>query len=326
MSETVVVTGGAGFIGSHIVDAFVQAGYDVAVVDNLRTGTLANVHAAARFYEVDICDGEAVERVFSREEPAVVSHQAALANVQASLADPVEYATVNLIGTLNVLESARRHGTRRVLLASTGGAVYGEPAELPASETCPTRPLDPYGASKLACEVYLDTFRHNYGLSYCVLRYANVYGPRQASHGEAGVVAIFVTRMLRGEQVIIHGDGLQQRDFVYVGDIARANLQALEKGSGIYNLGSEIATDINTLFRHLAHLTGYALAEVHGPAKPGEVRYSYLNAERARRELQWSPRIALSEGLARTVSYYRASRDAVVPHLTAQPAHLSSAR
>ncbi len=228
MTERILVTGGAGFIGSHIVDTFVTAGHRVAVVDNLSTGKRQNLNPAAVFYQVDIRDAAAVAEVFAAERPAVVCHQAALAEVRGSLADPAGYAQVNVVGTLNLLEAGRAVGSvRRFIFASTGGAVYGEPAELPAPETCPARPLDPYGATKLACEGFIDTYRHNYGLSYAILRYANVYGPRQDPFGEAGVVAIFAGGMLAGRPVTVNGDGLQQRDFVYVGDIARANLAAL---------------------------------------------------------------------------------------------------
>ncbi len=308
-SHTILVTGGAGFIGSHIVDGFIAAGYSVAVVDNLRTGKRENVNPAARFYQADICDREALERIFDTERPHVICHQAALADVRASLADPIGYAQVNLVGTLNLLEAARAQGNvHRFLFASTGGAVYGEPRELPVSEEHPPRPLDPYGASKLACEHFIDTYRHNHGLQYTVLRYANVYGPRQDPFGEAGVVAIFTGGMLAGRPVTINGDGLQRRDFVYVGDVARANLLALEgEGSGIYNLGTGVATDINTIFRELARLTGYSLPEHHGPAKPGEVRDIYLDCSRARRELRWQAQVPLDQGLALTVAHFRAS-------------------
>lgn len=308
-SYTILVTGGAGFIGSHIVDAFIAAGHSVAVLDNLHTGKRENVNPAARFYEADIRDRDALEHIFRTERPHVVCHQAALADVRASLADPVGYAQVNLVGTLNLLEAVRAQGNvRRFLFASTGGAVYGEPLELPASEEHPPRPLDPYGASKLACEHFIDTYRHNHGLRYTILRYANVYGPRQDPFGEAGVVAIFTGGMLAGRQVTINGDGLQRRDFVYVGDVARANLLALEaEGSGIYNLGTGVPTDINTIFRELARLTGYALPEHHGPAKPGEVRDIYLDCSRALRELHWQAEVPLGQGLALTVAHFRGS-------------------
>jgi UDP-glucose 4-epimerase len=309
-AERVAVTGGAGFIGSHIVELLVEAGYDVSVVDDLHTGKRENVHAAARFHHVDIRNAAALERVLAAERPAYVIHQAAWADVRGSLVDPAGYASVNVIGSLNLLQSARRHDVRKIVFASTGGAIYGDPRELPATEGCPPRPLDPYGASKLACEFFMDTFRHNFGLEYCALRYGNVYGPRQDPFGEAGVVAIFTGRMLRNEPAIINGDGLQQRDFVYAGDIARANVLALGIGSGIYNLGTGVPTDINTIFDELARLTGYDQPRRHGPAKPGEVRTTYLDAGRARRELCWTPRVSLAEGLERTVQFFGGGRGA----------------
>lgn len=305
-AERVLVTGGAGFIGSHIVDALIAAGHTVAVVDNLVKGKRENVNPAARFYLVDVRDAPALQEVFAAERPQVVIHQAALADVRESLRDPVGYAMVNVVGTLNLLEAGRAVGTvRKFIFASTGGALYGNPAELPATEACPLGPLDPYGASKLACEYYIATYRHNYGLEYCLLRYANVYGPRQDAEGEGGVVAIFSARMLAGQQAIIHGDGLQTRDFVYVGDVAAANVLALARGQGVYNIGTGVPTDVNTIFRKLAAITGYTLPEVHGPPKPGEVRHSYLDAGKARAELGWAPTVDLATGLAQTVAFFR---------------------
>ena len=304
--ERVLVTGGAGFIGSHIVDALVAQGHTVSVVDNLLKGKRENLNAAAHFHQVDIRDADGLARVFSAERPQVIVHQAALADVRGSLVDPTGYAATNIVGTLNLLEAARAGGTvRKFLFASTGGAVYGDPAELPATEKCPVGPLDPYGASKLACEYYIATYRHNYGLDYCLLRYGNVYGPRQDPEGEAGVVAIFAGKMLRGQPAVINGDGLQIRDFVYVGDVARANLAAMERGVGVYNVGTGVPTDINTIFGELAEATRYTHAEAHGPAKLGEVRTTYLDVSRARRELGWAPAVTLSEGLAQTVAYFR---------------------
>jgi UDP-glucose 4-epimerase len=307
LPEHILVTGGAGFIGSHIVDAFIAAGHAVAVVDNLSTGKRQNVNPAAAFYQADIRDTAALAEIFAQERPAVVCHQAALADVRGSLRDPAGYAQVNVVGTLNLLEAGRNAGTlRKFIFASTGGAVYGEPAELPATEACPPRPLDPYGASKLACEGFIDTYRHNYGLNYAILRYANVYGPRQDPFGEAGVVAIFAGGMLAGRPMTINGDGLQQRDFVYVGDVARANLAALRgDGSGIYNVGTGVPTDIITIWRELAGVTAYAGTEQHGPAKLGEVRTTYLETGKAARELGWQPTVHLADGLARTVDFFR---------------------
>lgn len=305
MAETAVVTGGAGFIGSHIVDTLLANGYQVAVVDNLSTGRRENLNPQARFYEVDIRDAEAVNKVFEAERPAVVSHQAAQADVRASLVDPAGYAMTNIIGTLNLLQASKAAGTKKFVFASTGGAVYGNPEELPASERCPARPLDPYGTSKLACEYYLATYKQNFSLDYCVLRYANVYGPRQNADGEAGVVAIFAKGMLEGKPLIIWGDGVQSRDFVYVGDIAAANLLAAQYGSGIYNIGTGLPSDIQTISREIARITGYAQEISHGPAKLGEVRHTYLDSHKARRELGWEATVGLTDGLKRTVDSFR---------------------
>ena len=296
-----MVTGGAGFIGSHIVDALLAAGYSVAVIDNLSTGKRENVNPAARFHHVDIRDAVAVDAVFEQEHPAVVSHQAAQADVRASVVDPAGYAESNIIGTINLLQAAKSARTRKFIFASTGGAVYGNPEELPASERCPTRPLDPYGVSKLACEFYLDTYLRNFGLDYCALRYANVYGPRQDGNGEAGVVAIFAKGMLENRDLTIWGDGRQSRDFVYVEDVAAANVAAAQVGSGIYNIGTGLPTDIVTIARILQHTIGYTKEVNLGPAKLGEVRHTYLDSHKARRELGWEPRMGLREGLARTV-------------------------
>jgi UDP-glucose 4-epimerase len=306
MGERILVTGGAGFIGSHIAEAFLAAGHQVSVLDNLWTGKRDNVPAGATFYQADLRDVEALERVFAQERPQLVAHEAALANVRGSLEHPAEYATVNVIGTLNLLEAARRHGVRKVLFASTGGAIYGDPEHLPADESCRARPLDPYGASKLACEHFLYTYYHNNGLQYCALRYPNVYGPRQDPYGEAGVVAIFAGQMLRGAEPAINGDGTQARDFVHVSDVARGNVLALERGQGIINLGSGIPTDVNAIYDHLARLTAYNGPRRHRPAILGEVKAICLASERAQRELGWSAQVPLARGLGETVDYLRA--------------------
>ncbi len=303
--DTVLVTGGAGFIGSHVVDAFLEAGHSVCVVDNLRTGRRENLNPAARFYEVDLRDKAALAEVVARERPAVISHQAAAADVRHSLADPQEYAQINVVGTLNLLQAACANGVRKIVFASTGGAVYGNPAALPATEETLAGPLDPYGVSKLACEYYLKSFRHNFGLDHCILRYGNVYGPRQDSRGEAGVVAIFAGRMLAGEEPAIFGDGLNQRDFVFGPDVAQANLAAANRGSGIYNIGTGVATDIKTIFRSLAGMTGYHGPERHGPAKPGEVRATFMDCGRASKDLAWTAKKTLIQGLQATVAWYR---------------------
>jgi UDP-glucose 4-epimerase len=302
----VLVTGGAGFIGSHIVEACLAAGHEVVVVDDLSTGFERNVPAGVRLHRVDIRNGEALGAVFAGERPEVVSHQAARANVRESFEKPVEYAEVNVCGSLNVLEQARRHGVRKIIYASTGGACYGEPEQVPVPETHPVNPLDPYGASKHHVEHYLFLYKANFGIDYTTLRYPNVYGPRQNPHGEAGVVAIFTGMMLAGRQPTIHGDGEQERDFVHGADVARANVLALERGSGeILNLGSGQGTSVNTIFALLAGATGFAGPKVHGPPKPGEVRRIFLDATRARASLGWTPAVGLREGIAGTVDFFR---------------------
>ena len=303
----VLVTGGAGFIGSHVVDALVAEEHQVAVVDDLSTGRVDNLNSQARFYQVDIRSPE-LEDVFAAERPEVISHHAARANVRESMEKPILYADVNVLGSLNLLELSRTYGVRKIIYISTGGAVYGEPQYLPVNEGHPIHPLDPYGASKHHVEHYLYLYQTNYGLAYTILRYPNVYGPRQDPHGEAGVVAIFAHLMLQGQQVVINGSGEQERDFVYVSDVAQANLLALEKGDGgIYNVGSGAGTSINEIFSQLRAITGYQGDEVHGPPKLGEVFKVYLDATLARTELGWGPRISLEEGLRRTVEYFASS-------------------
>ena len=303
----ILVTGGAGFIGSHVVDTYINAGHDVVVVDNLATGKRKNVNPAAAFYEVDIRD-EKLAEVFARERPDVVNHHAAQASVPLSVARPGYDAEVNILGALNLLEQARQHSVQRVIYASTGGAVYGEPQYLPCDEAHPVRPLSPYGASKHTVEHYLQLYQQLYGLGYTILRYANVYGPRQDPYGEAGVISIFTNRMLAGEPAVVYGDGLQERDFVYVGDCARANLAALERAKdGIFNIGAGVGTTINDLFDRLAAITDYALPRQHGPERLGDIYRSFLNAELAARELGWQPHFTLENGLRETVNSFRRS-------------------
>lgn len=302
----VLVTGGAGFIGSHVVDACVAAGNQVAVVDDLSTGKMANLNSGAQFYQVDIRNLEQLEAVFTSFQPEAICHLAAKANVRESMEKPVLYAEVNVIGSLNLLELARRHGCVKIIYASTAGAVYGEPEYLPVDEAHPINPLDPYGASKHHVEHYLYQYRRNYGLDFTILRFPNVYGPRQDPFGEAGVVAIFALAMLQGRQPVIYGTGEQERDFVYVGDIAHANVLALTKGSGeIYNLGSGVGVSINTIFNTIKEITHAACAEQHGAAKLGEVYRIYVNARKANAGLGWYSDISLREGLERTVAYFQ---------------------
>ncbi|MCG2770277.1 MAG: SDR family NAD(P)-dependent oxidoreductase [Anaerolineae bacterium] len=304
----VLVTGGAGFIGSHVADAYVAEGYEVVVVDNLSTGRKENLNPAASLYQVDIRDEKALAEVFEKEKPDYVSHQAARAQVRESMDNPVLYAEVNIIGSLNVLQLCRQYKVKKTVYASTGGAVYGEPEYLPADEGHPVNPLDPYGASKHHVEHYLYLYKVNWGLPYTILRYPNVYGPRQDPYGEAGVVAIFTGQMLSDGQPIINGAGEQERDFVYVGDIAQANLLAIGRGDGeIFNIGTGVGTSINTVFRLLKKATGYSGEEIHASAKAGEVFKIYLDASKARNELGWAERVTLEEGLSRTVEYFRSN-------------------
>ncbi|MEZ4870349.1 MAG: NAD-dependent epimerase/dehydratase family protein [Caldilineaceae bacterium] len=305
----ILVTGGAGFIGSHIADELLAAGHRVVVLDSLHTGYRRNVPANATFYEADICDQAALETIFDREKIDAISHQAARANVRESMKDPITYATTNVLGTLALLEVARKHDCRKIVFASTGGAVYGEGYSedgnrLPFTEATWPQPKDNYGANKLSMEFHLDLYYANYGLPYVVLRYPNVYGPRQDSRGEAGVVAIFAGAMLAGERTKITGDGTQTRDFTYVGDVARANRLALESDAiGVFNVGTGVPTNINTIHQLLAEITNHRLAAEYIPRPIGEVLATYLDSSKARRHLGWQPQVSLPEGLARTVAW-----------------------
>ncbi len=302
----ILVTGAAGFIASHVTDAFVEQGHEVIVVDNLSSGVKANVNRDAQFVNADIRD-PALGALFGKERPEVLCHHAAQINVRESVANPVFDAEVNIAGLLSLLEHGRRNGLRKVLLASTGGAIYGEQVAFPAPETHPTAPLSPYGIAKLASEHYLFFYAQAYGIDYVALRYANVYGPRQNPHGEAGVVAIFIEKLLRGDEPVINGDGKQTRDYVFIRDIVRGNLAALETTyRGAVNLGTGIETDVNEIFHTLLRVGRFAAAERHGPAKAGEQRRSAIDNSLAARVLGWRPSVTLEEGLRETVEFFRA--------------------
>lgn len=301
----VLVTGGAGFIGSHLVDRLVQEGHEVIVVDNLATGKRRNINKAARFYKVDIQSWR-LERVFRNERPNIVMHLAAQMDVRKSVEDPVFDAQVNVLGTLNVLQQAVKHGVRKVVFSSSGGAIYGEQETFPAPESHFTNPLSPYGLSKLCGEQYLSYYHRVSGLQVVSLRYANVYGPRQDPEGEAGVVAIFIQKMLNNEQAVINGNGRQTRDFVFVDDVVEANLAMMgQETLGTYNVGTGVETSINDLFRILVQHTGSTCKEVHGPAKKGEQARSVIDSTKLRHELMWEPKTNLSDGLKKTVDYFR---------------------
>ena len=302
----VLVTGGAGFIGSHVSDRLTAAGHDIVVLDDLSTGHLENLNPKARFYQMDL-GSPWLDELFRIEKFEAVVHQAAQASVRRSVEDPVFDARVNVLGIAGLLQASVKHSVRRFLFASTGGALYGDASVTPTPEDYPTLPVSPYGASKLAGEVYLRTFHALHGLPYAALRYANVYGPRQDPHGEAGVVAIFARRLLAGEPTRINGDGRQTRDFVYVGDVAEANARALESEEvGSFNVGTGRETDINTVFDILKRLTGSNQAQQHGPALPGEQKRSVVDAGKLREKLGWSPGTDLEPGLEATVDYFRA--------------------
>jgi UDP-glucose 4-epimerase len=302
----VLVTGGAGFIGSNVVDKYIEHGYEVVIVDDLSTGRRSNLNPKATFYKMDIRSPQIVD-IFEKERPDFVNHHAAQMNVRTSVEKPIFDVDVNIIGSINLIECALRFDVKRFVYISTGGAVFGEPVYLPCDENHPINPICQYGASKHTVEHYLYMYKYNYGLNYVVLRYPNVYGPRQDPRGEAGVIAIFTGQMLTGQNVVINGDGEQTRDYVFVGDCANANLLVTEteKCNQIFNLGSGIGTSVNQIFNSLKSITGYGKGAIHGPAKVGETRHIYLNAEKARAELGWQPTLTLEEGLSETVNYFK---------------------
>ena len=301
----IVVTGGAGFIGSNIVDAYLEEGHEVHILDDFSTGQKSNLNGKAELHEVDITDPRAA-RVIERIKPDAISHHAAQMDVRHSVADPTFDARVNIIGFITLLEAAKNAGVKKVIFASSGGAVYGEQDVFPAPENHVTRPASPYGVSKRAGELYLSYYQQTFGLPYIALRYANVYGPRQSAKGEAGVVAIFLTLLLAGKTPVINGDGGQTRDYVYVGDVVAANVNAVSSSFvGAVNIGTGVETDVISLFQHLRRAVGSEIQAVHGPAKTGEQRRSSLDARRATEVLGWRARMELADGLQRTAEYYR---------------------
>ncbi len=305
----ILVTGGAGFIGSNIADAYIAAGHKIVIIDNLSSGKLRNVNKKAKFYQADIRDAKKVSAIFKKERFEVVNHHAAQIDVRKSVLDPVFDAQVNVLGTLNLLEDCVKYKVKKVIFASSGGVMYGESGKKPPQETTPANPLSPYGVTKHTTEVYLNYYAATYGLKYLVFRYGNVYGPRQDPHGEAGVVAIFIQRILSNTEINIFGNGKQLRDYVFVGDVVRANLLGLKKGiNTIINIGTQKASSVNTLYDELSAITGYSQKAVYKSPRLGELQKSFLNTAKARKIIGWQSTVSFKEGLVKTVEYFKGSR------------------
>lgn len=301
----VLVTGGSGFIGSHLVDALIDRGHQVVIVDNLCTGFIDNVNPAAKFYQMSVCDQELAE-VFQQEKPELVNHHAAQMIIKRSVENPMFDAQENILGSLNVIHHCIQFGVRKLIYASSGGAIYGEPKYLPVNEEHPINPISEYGVSKHTVEHYLHLYGLRNGLNYVVLRYSNVYGPRQNPGGEAGVVAIFASQMLRGERPTIFGSGDKTRDYTHVFDIVDANLLSMEQGErAIYNLGTGVETSDQAMFDALAKALGYTGSPIYTSARPGEIYRICLDSSKAQKELGWKPRFTLGEGLSQATEYYK---------------------
>lgn len=303
MKKKAVVTGGAGFIGSHVVDAYIEEGWEVLVVDDLSTGKMENINRKADFLQMDIRDRK-IRDVIRKFSPSLINHHAAQINLRKSVEEPLNDADINIKGTINILEAMRENKVEKIIFASTGGAIYGETEVIPTPETHPPSPLSPYGIAKRACELYINYYSSVWGISSTILRYGNVYGPRQDPLGEAGVIAIFISKVMRGERPVIFGDGNQTRDYVYVGDVVKFNLMIHEKQlTGIYNIGTGIETSVNKLFSLIKNLMDTSLEPVYDAPRPGELRRSALCAEKAK-GLGWNP-IPLEEGLKITIEWFR---------------------
>ncbi len=304
----ILVTGGAGFIASHITDALIESGHSVVVLDNLSSGNIKNLNSEAHFVEGDIRDISLISRLFKEHKFDVVNHHAAQMDVRKSVTDPVFDAETNIIGSINLLEASREHSVKRFIFASTGGAIYGEQDYFPADENHPTRPESPYGIAKRSVELYLHYYLTVHGLSNTIFRYANVFGPRQDPHGEAGVVSIFTNNLLAGKQSVIFGDGEQTRDYVYIGDVVQAHLLALEKNieSETFNISTGIETNVNNLFSILSGIITDGKAKAsYSEARKGEQKRSVCTPEKAEKLLGWKPETDFEDGLERTVEYFK---------------------
>ncbi len=299
----ILVTGGCGFIGSHIVDAYIEMGHSVAIIDNLSTGDISNLNPKAKFYEKDICNRE-IEEIFRQEKPDIINHHAAQINVRISVDDPLFDAEVNIMGSLNLLNLARKYEVKKFIFASSGGAVYGEPNHFPITEDFPINPSSPYGISKAAVEKYLSIYTELYPMDSIILRYSNVYGPRQISKSEAGVISIFINQILNNKKCTVFGDGTQTRDYVYVGDVVEANRIALKCSTSILNIGTGIETSVNDLINILSDLTDKEVVHEHDTPRPGEVFRNVLNVSKAASMVQWVPKTNIKQGIRTTFDYF----------------------
>ena len=304
----ILVTGGAGFIGSNVVDALVKDGHEVAVLDNLSTGKEENINPEVKFYNIDLLDMESLELAFREFKPDIVNHHAAQIDVRKSVEDPAFDAETNIIGSINLFELSINYGVRRIIFSSTGSELYGELSNLPASEDTPIEPLSPYEVAKYCVENYLNYFKRLYGIERVILRYANVYGPRQDPLGEAGVVAIFTGKILKGEKPVIYGDGTQTRDYIFVEDVVKANVLALEGKEGIYNIGTGRETSVNELTEIFSKVLGHEIKPEYAPPRKGEVSRISLDGEKAKRELGFVPNYSLPEGIRKTIEWYNSLR------------------
>jgi len=306
----ILVTGAAGFIGSHVADAYVNLGHEVVIVDDLSRGSKRNLNPKSRFYQCDIRDRDGIEKIFLLEKPAIINHHAAQMDVRRGVREPLFDAQVNILGSINLIEAAVAHGAKRFIYAATAGAGYGEPKQMPVPEDYPMNPITPYGISKHTVEHYLFTFRFLYGLEYVVLRYGNVYGPRQNSQGEAGVFAIFSEQMLAGAQPVVYGDGNKIRDYVYISDVASANVAALDRGTNeIFNISSGVETRDLEIFQRVRELLGKQVEPRYVARRPGEIDNICLDISKAESLLRWVPSVNLSEGSSKTVAYFQRQAD-----------------
>lgn len=304
----VLLTGGAGFIGSNVVDAYIKAGHSLAIVDNLSTGKEQNINPKAKFYKADIRDPKILAEVFKKEKPDIVNHHAAQISVVHSVKDPVFDAQTNILGSINLIEAALKNNVKKFIYISSGGAMYGEPKTLPVSEDYPAEPLSPYGITKHTVEHYLKLYSLNFGLKYTVLRYANVYGPRQDPKGEAGVISIFTEQLLSNIRPTIFGDGNKTRDYIYVGDVVKANIAALTKGENdAFNIGTGIQTKDFEIFKAIRDALGNKIEPIFGQKRPGEIDHICLSIKKADEVLSWKPCVKLNDGIKETVSFIKNS-------------------